>query len=232
LTPQPQWAGNAAKKKIGLAVLSLVTGIMSVPPVFSVVMLVFGGILALLFGVPGFVVGAIISLSVIPTAIVSGIVALNRTRNRPYEFGGKGLAIGGIACGAAGFAVIPIIAAIAIPNLLAARRAANEGSAIHSLRILSSAQATYLSTYGDGYCGEMNQLRSAGLIDEDLAQGSKSGYKFQLAFDDNKRGCWAYATPLTSSTGTRSFLMSRDGVIHAGKKNGALAELKDPVLED
>jgi len=228
----PRGAEHPGKKKIGLAVLSLVTGIMSVPPVFSFVILIFGGVLALLFGVPGFVAGAIISLSVIPTAIVSGIVVLNRTRNRPDEFGGKGLAISGIACGAAGLAVIPIIAAIAIPNLLAARRAAYEGNAIHALRTLSSAQATYLSTVGNGSCGEMNQLRSAGLIDEDLALGSKSGYKFELAFDDNKHGCYAYATPLTSSSGARSFLMSRDGVIHAAKKNGALAELKDPPLKE
>jgi type II secretory pathway pseudopilin PulG len=225
------WAAQG-KKKIGLAVLSLVTGIMSVPPVFSFVMLIFGGILALLFGVPGFIVGAIISLGVIPTALVSGIVALGRIRNRPHEYGGKGLAVGGIACSSAGLVVIPLIAAIAIPNLFAARRAANEGSAISSLRTIYSAQSTYLATVGAGSCGELHDLSSAGLIPENLASGNKSGYKFELAFDDRKRDCYAYATPQTSSTGTRSFLVSSDGVIHAGEKHGARAELKDPVLSN
>src|SRR6202043_358578 len=47
-------------------------------------------------------------------------------------------------------AIIGIIAAIAIPNLLASRRAANEGSAQSSLRTCFSAQATYQSTTGNG----------------------------------------------------------------------------------
>jgi type IV pilus assembly protein PilA len=47
-------------------------------------------------------------------------------------------------------AIIGIIAAIAIPNLLASRRAANEGSAQQSLRTMSSAEATYQSTAGNG----------------------------------------------------------------------------------
>lgn len=224
--------GHFRKKKIGLAVFSLVAGIASVPPVFSFVMLIFGGVLALLFGMPGFIAGAAIALAIIPTGLISGIVATRRATHRPNEYGGKGLAIGGIACSSAGLLVVPIIAAIAIPNLLASRRAANEGSAISSLRTLYGAQATYLSTVGSGNCGEMNQLRSAGLIDENLASGNKSGYKFELAFDDKKRDCYVYATPQTSSTGTRSFLVGSDGLIHAAKKNGARAELKDPVLEN
>jgi len=47
-------------------------------------------------------------------------------------------------------AIIGIIAAIAIPNLLASRRAANEGSAQSSLRTLHSSQATYQATTGNG----------------------------------------------------------------------------------
>src|SRR6184192_4301124 len=50
--------------------------------------------------------------------------------------------------------IIGIIAAIAIPNLLAARRSANEGSAISACRTLHGAQMTYASTYGNGdYAG-------------------------------------------------------------------------------
>src|SRR5260370_10177731 len=50
-------------------------------------------------------------------------------------------------------AIIGTIAAIAIPNLLASRRAANEGSAQQSLRTISSAEATYYSTAGNGSYG-------------------------------------------------------------------------------
>ncbi len=50
-------------------------------------------------------------------------------------------------------AIIGIIAAIAIPNLLASRRAANEGSAQSSLRTIHSSQATYQATAGNGNFG-------------------------------------------------------------------------------
>ncbi len=55
--------------------------------------------------------------------------------------------------------IIGIIAAIAIPNLLASRRAANEGSAISSIRTVHGAQMTYASTYGSGnYAGNLSGL--------------------------------------------------------------------------
>src|SRR5947207_1432740 len=55
-------------------------------------------------------------------------------------------------------AIIGIIAAIAIPNLLASRRAANEGSAQQSLRTISSAEATYYSTAGNGNYGAVQSV--------------------------------------------------------------------------
>src|SRR5438445_10080261 len=57
-------------------------------------------------------------------------------------------------------AIIGIIAAIAIPNLLASRRAANEGSAQQSLRTVSSAEATYQSTAGNGSYGDTTALKN------------------------------------------------------------------------
>jgi type IV pilus assembly protein PilA len=81
--------------------------------------------------------------------------------------------------------IIGIIAAIAIPNLLASRRASNEGSAISSLRTYHSAQATYASTYGNGnFAGvpfvtnAFTTLGSVNIIDSTLASGVKSGYTF------------------------------------------------------
>src|SRR4051812_22334309 len=86
--------------------------------------------------------------------------------------------------------IIGIIAAIAIPNLLAARRSANEGSAISALRTLHGAQMTYASTYGNSnYAGTataggapsaaaLTELGTPGLIDSVLQSGIKAGYLY------------------------------------------------------
>src|SRR5213596_3340790 len=73
-------------------------------------------------------------------------------------------------------AIIGIIAAIAIPNLLASRRAANEGSAQQTLRTIHSSEATYQATFGNGNFGTMADLRLGNLIDSVLAVGTKSGF--------------------------------------------------------
>ena len=87
-------------------------------------------------------------------------------------------------------AIILIIAAIAIPNLLRSRIAANQASAVGSLRTLNTAEITYSSTYNVGFTYSLPYLAppqrhsanptstAAGLIDSVLAGGSKSGYSF------------------------------------------------------
>lgn len=125
--------------------------------------------------------------------------------------------------------IIGIIAAIAIPNLLAARRSANEGSAIASLRTLHGAQMTYGATSGAGtYAGAtsngttgLTALNTAGLIDPALSTGLKSGYSFvggqivpstaapaQFWFSTVPQG-----TTGVTATGTRRFGIATDGVI-------------------
>lgn len=119
--------------------------------------------------------------------------------------------------------IIGIIAAIAIPNLLAARRSANEGSTVASLRTLTGAQATYQSTSPTGDFGDPAALVGAGLIDSVLGSGSKSGYNFTITplartaalparFDHS-------AVPTQfggiGATGTRSFYSGESGVIYA-----------------
>src|ERR1043165_644545 len=76
--------------------------------------------------------------------------------------------------------IIGIIAAIAIPNLLASRRSANEGSAISSLRTLHGGEMTYQATKGAGRYGTLGELGTAGVIDSVLAGGTKSGYTFTM----------------------------------------------------
>jgi type IV pilus assembly protein PilA len=112
--------------------------------------------------------------------------------------------------------IIAIVAAIAIPNLLASRRAANEASAISSLRTVHSAEATYQSTQGNNTTyGTLQSLNAAGLIDSVLggaAPVSKSGYDFAATIG-TQIYC-ATADPQSSTTGTRHFAVSQDGVIY------------------
>jgi type IV pilus assembly protein PilA len=73
-------------------------------------------------------------------------------------------------------AIILIIAAIAIPNLLRARRSANEGSATASMRMIGSGELLYRST--NGAYGTLAQLSADSIIDNVLGSGTKSGYAF------------------------------------------------------
>src|SRR5438552_15825206 len=77
-------------------------------------------------------------------------------------------------------AIIGIIAAIAIPNLLASRRAANDGSAQSSLRTINSAEATYQATAGAGQFGSMANMYGQSLVGTVLNTGTKSGYDFAV----------------------------------------------------
>lgn len=77
-------------------------------------------------------------------------------------------------------AIIGIIAAIAIPNLLKSRQAANESSAIGSVRTIGTAQATYQATAGKGkhFAVSLTVLNTEGHIDSALSSGVKSGFNF------------------------------------------------------
>ena len=124
-------------------------------------------------------------------------------------------------------AIIGIIAAIAIPNLLASRRAANEGSAQSSLRTVHSSQATYQATNGNGaYAGSMGALGTANMIDGVLsaavdAAHAKSGYYFNVVEQAGTGGTavfGVYAFPAVTSgvsqTGTRAFGTTEVGVMY------------------
>jgi prepilin-type N-terminal cleavage/methylation domain-containing protein len=121
--------------------------------------------------------------------------------------------------------IIGIIAAIAIPNLLAARRSANEGSAVSALRTIHGGEMTYQSTSGAGDYGVLSDLQTQGIVDSVLGGGQKSGYSFEVTKVDHD----AAATPPTqatfdatanpavyggiSATGTRSFAIGEVGVL-------------------
>ncbi len=126
-------------------------------------------------------------------------------------------------------AIILIIAAIAIPNLLRARIAANEASAVASIRTVNTAMISYNSSYPTvGFAANLAALAgtctgttvptssSACLIDSTLAAGTKSGYKFvATSSGGTPTGTYyTYANPVTAnSTGVRSFCSIQDAVV-------------------
>jgi type IV pilus assembly protein PilA len=125
-------------------------------------------------------------------------------------------------------AIIGIIAAIAIPNLLASRRAANEASAQSSIRSIHSAEAIYRESAGNGNYGNLTALRSQYLVDGVLGAANtstKSGYSFTVtataansaATPATQSTFFLTANPVVTSgsaqTGTRRFGMADDGVL-------------------
>jgi len=115
--------------------------------------------------------------------------------------------------------IIGILAAIAIPNLLASRRAANEASAQSSLRTIHNCQFTYRATNGNLDYGTLNDLRVQYLTDSVLASGMKSGYQFAANPTTGVLPAQFHITavPTTPSgvgqSGTRRFAMTEDGVL-------------------
>ena len=121
--------------------------------------------------------------------------------------------------------IIGIIAAIAIPNLLAARRAANEGSAQSSLRTVHGAQATFQVTKGAGNYGSLPDLLVENLVDNQLgaAAPQKSGYNFASQKTDRTTTVAATFTvsgaPVVigglTKTGTNDYCIETAGVVRA-----------------
>jgi len=123
-------------------------------------------------------------------------------------------------------AIILIIAAIAIPNLLQARVAASEASAVASLRTINTAEISYnsnfptvgfaptLASLGGTICAPPDQT-AACLIDSLLASGAKSGYSFMAnGIGTSPAGAYFAVGLPVGSNGNRSFCSTEDGVIH------------------
>ena len=132
-------------------------------------------------------------------------------------------------------AIILIIAAIAIPNLLRSRIAANEASAVGSIRAINTSQVTYASTYSNVGFGTLADLggaggsaTGAGLIDSVLASGTKSGYVFSVT-TGGATGSGPATTytvngdPQNSQTGQRHFFSDQSGVIRFNGSASATA---------
>lgn len=222
---------SAPGRRRGLAITSLVLGVLSLPTL---------GLLG---------IGAIL-------AIVLGIVALVKASNHPAEYGGKGLAIGGIVTGAASFVLIPfvgIIAAIAIPSLLRARVSANEAGTLSDVRTVISAQAAYQASNGGFYdtleclaspatCIPNYSQTSSTFLDAELASASvRAGYRRALHLGPPPAAGAVGKTPISPTsvtsfayvavplqwnrTGVRAFCGDSSGVICVtrGQEPGVVA---------
>jgi type IV pilus assembly protein PilA len=128
-------------------------------------------------------------------------------------------------------AIILIIAAIAIPNLIRSKMAANEASAVASLRTYNTSIVAYQTTYGTDPSADFSQLgpfaaggkpttAAADLVDNLLGikAPTKSGYTFVYTPDSAPvAGVYSVytivATPNNASTGQRLFFTDQSGVI-------------------
>lgn len=195
--------------KTGLAIASLVLGCLS----FLTTLILIGVVLA-------------------PIGLILGIAAIVKAKRKPRLYGGQGMAIAGIVMNGLIVLILPIIMAIAIPNLLAARRAANEAGTIAGIKTIASAQEQILAT--SSICADLPQLVSKNLIDPSFSGGTKFGYRYTIANLPTK-GCEIYAVPTqpvgVTASGSRSFYYStEDKVIRAAPKQGKMADKNDLPL--
>lgn len=139
-------------------------------------------------------------------------------------------------------AIILIIAAIAIPNFMASRMAANESGAVQETRAITTAQVVYSTQYQIGYAAQLSFLgdgvtinsTSAGLIDSVLAGGLKSGYTFTyVPLNQNAFGHYQAFTLNTNPanpgfSGHKYFFTDQSAIIHVNLL--AAASTADPPI--
>lgn len=213
LTPIGALAPVAVEKTSGMAIASLIFGVLFLFPL---------NILAIIFG----------------------HISLSQIKKSAGRLGGKGLAIAGLVLGYLGIAAIPfilIIAAIAIPNLLRARIAANESSAVSTVITINAAQVTYQATYPTvGYAPDLQALdggsscatpkpTQACLIDGKVALATAPpgvhGYLFAMTRSADASRYVVSAVPIQrNQTGIRSFCSTEDGQIRVNPNGGAITD--------
>lgn len=177
-------------------------------------------------------------------AVILGHISLSDIRKSAGRLQGKGMAIAGLVMGYVSVAFIPfilIIAAIAIPNLLRARMAANEASAVSALRMYNTAIVTYATKCeGIGFPASLQDLGpgtgecqgGANLLDSALAeQGAiRSGYLFSYSARTWDKSGRAVSYGLTAdpigegTSGVRHFFLDESGEIHCSTGTPATAD--------
>jgi type IV pilus assembly protein PilA len=171
-------------------------------------------------------------------AIILGHLGLSEIKKSGGRLKGDGLAITGLVLGYLQVALLPfilIIAAIAIPNLLKAKMAANEAVAVGSLRTLTTAEIAYSTTCPKiGFAYSLSEMGPNGTacpdannaIDGTLASGIKSGYRFtphvsSFTGQVPETGFGWNADPLNDAVGSRHFFVDQTGVIRFSRTGAA-----------
>ena len=141
-------------------------------------------------------------------------------------------------------AIILIIAAIAIPNLLRSKMAANEASAVATLRTYNTAIVSYSTTYNTDPDTNMSELgpattpssSAADLVDNLIGSATpvKSGYSFTYtAGTPSSTGVISQYTitaqPQSTSTGQRYFFTDQSGVIRQTTNGSAATAASNPI---
>ena len=171
-------------------------------------------------------------------AIILGHMSRTEIRKSNGRLKGDGMATAGLVMGYGAFAIIPfilILAAIAIPNLLRARMAANESSAAGGVRILNAAEVNYRTAHPEaGFTCSLADLNGRGssapsdhaqFIDDNLASGLETGYRFELrncvnSETEGKYQVVAYPVKL-NNTGTRAFCSDETEIIRVDASGSA-----------
>lgn len=121
-------------------------------------------------------------------------------------------------------AIIAIIAAIAIPNLIRSKMSANESSSVSGIRTISTAEISYKaaameidSVTGVGQYGDLTELGSGTepFIDSVISSGAKSGYTYVIAAINHSSAPTFTATsfPVAPRTGIKSYFVDDTGII-------------------
>lgn len=136
-------------------------------------------------------------------------------------------------------AIILIIAAIAIPDMMRARLSANEAAAVSSVRTITTAEVAYLTSYPTvGYAAQLSDLGAGGatpcvpssasacLIDDSLATASsapgKGGYLYTAT---GSLGTFLVtAVPVLNTGGARSFCEVADNIPRVNPTGTAIAD--------
>lgn len=187
---------------------------------------------SLILGILGLLLSwVLIGVPMAIAAIVLGHMSYSQIKHSAGRLTGEGKALTGLILGYLSVVSIPfvlIVAAIAIPNLLRARIAANEASAVGAIRTINVAEASYQAAYSQGFTCDLAALDGTGqgqadathaqFIDSTLAAGTKSGYRFALSDCEGSPAehYKVVADPVSQGqTGTRTFCSDESGVVRS-----------------
>ena len=169
----------------GKAVASLVLGVFYIMFPVSILALISGRL-----SYSGMHLGIVFLLPLAPIlAVMLGHWSCHDIKRSAGRLEGERVARAGLILGYCWVALSLVVAAVAVPNLLRSRLAANEASAVGSLRTLNIAVITYAETYSAGFPTSLSLLgpppgggrssaSAAAFVDAALAAGEKSGYRF------------------------------------------------------